>query len=263
MPYVDSQGVRIYYEVEGQGPPLVLIAGLTRNLKTWRLYGYTGELNVDYQLILVDPRGHGDSEKPHDPKSYNPELMTGDVVAVLNDLGVEKANYWGYSMGGRIGFQLSRYHPSRFSSYILGGMSPYPRRSETEKQAFNRGNTMLRLGVEKGPEAVIAFFEKMRDRSYLVEEKERIRSNDYKALYALRQNISKWPSTSDLLSRISVPCLLYAGEKDLGYDGVKEAAKQIPNASVISIPDLAHSPVYERSEFILPHAKRFLSRVTS
>lgn len=68
MPYVNNEGVRIYYEVEGQGPPLVLIAGLTGNLKTWRLYGYVKELKGDYRLILLDPRGHGDSDKPHNQK---------------------------------------------------------------------------------------------------------------------------------------------------------------------------------------------------
>jgi pimeloyl-ACP methyl ester carboxylesterase len=120
-------------------------------------------------------------DKPHDPQAYGPEKMTGDVVAVLNDLGVAKGNFWGYSMGGRIGFQLSRYHPSRFSSYILGGMSPYPRRPETQKQYVNRFNTWLSLGVEKGPEAVIAFFEKTRDHAYSAEEKEWLRGNDYKA----------------------------------------------------------------------------------
>ena len=98
--------------------------------------------------------------KPHDPQAYSSELMTGDTVAVLNDLGVAKANFWGHSMGGRIGFQLFRYHPSRFSSYILGGASPYTHRSEIEKQDMNPFNIMLSLGVEKGPEAVIVFLEK-------------------------------------------------------------------------------------------------------
>lgn len=261
MPYVNNHGVRIHYEVEGHGQPLVLLSGLTRNLKTWRLYGYVKELKGDYLLILLDARGHGESEKPHDPQAYGPEMMTADVVAVLNDLGIEHANYWGYSMGSRIGYQLTRYHPSRFSSYILGGSSPYPRRSETEKQFANHGNTMVRLGVEKGPEAVIAFLEKWRGRSYLAHEKERIRGNDYEALYAIWQR-GPMVVDNDLLAQISVPCLLYAGDRDASYDGVKEAAKHIPDASFISIPSLAHSPAYERSEFILPHAMRFLLRVT-
>jgi pimeloyl-ACP methyl ester carboxylesterase len=83
-------------------------------------------------------------------------------------------------------------------------------------------------------------------------------------LYALWQRgLSDWPAADDLLSLIAAPCLLYAGELDAGYDGVKEAAKHIPDASFISIPGLAHSEAFERSDPILPHVKRFLSRVTS
>ncbi|MCJ7608517.1 alpha/beta hydrolase [Candidatus Bathyarchaeota archaeon] len=133
MPYVNNQGVKIHYEVEGHGPPLVLQHGLASSITRWRLFGYVKELSGDYGLILVDARGHGDSEKPHDPQAYSAELMTGDIVAVMDDLGIEKANYWGYSMGGKIGFELTRHHPSRFTSYIIGGMSPYPPISEAEK----------------------------------------------------------------------------------------------------------------------------------
>jgi pimeloyl-ACP methyl ester carboxylesterase len=83
---VTNQGVRIYYEVEGQGPPLVLMHGTGTSRKLWRAFGsralgYVKELRTDYQLIVVDARGHGDSEKPYDIQSYSPEFMTGDIVA--------------------------------------------------------------------------------------------------------------------------------------------------------------------------------------
>jgi pimeloyl-ACP methyl ester carboxylesterase len=266
MPYVNSEGVRIHYEVEGQGPPLVLMHGFFGNLKMWRSFGYVKELKGDYRLILLDARSHGDSDKPHDPQAYTPELMTGDVVAVLNDLSVEKANYWGYSMGGGIGFQLTRYHPSRFNSYILGGQTPY-QFSEAHKQLPNLIDTMLKLGIEKGPEAAIAFREKTLGPVESDEIKQRMRNNDYKALYILGQTRawhirSDRHTTDDMLSRIAAPCLLYAGERDAEYDGMKEAAKHIPDASFISIPGLNHLETYERSDPILPHVKRFLSRVT-
>jgi pimeloyl-ACP methyl ester carboxylesterase len=229
----------------------------------WKSSGYVNELKGDYQLILTDARGCGYSEKPHDIQAYSPELMTGDIVAVLNNLGVEKANFWGYSMGGIIGYQLIKHHPSRFNSLILGGMSPYPFQSEAKKQ-FDKTTTRIRLGAEKGPEAVIVFREKTLGRVESDEGKQRIRGNDYKALYALSQNHAKWPSTGDLLSGISVPCLLYAGERDAFFDGAKEAAKHIPNASFISLSGLDHGGAFfSARDLILPHVKRFLSRVTS
>jgi len=61
-------------------------------------------LKDDYQLILIDARGHGASDKPHDPEAYRTETMVADVVSVLNDLNIEKAHFLGYSMGGQIGW---------------------------------------------------------------------------------------------------------------------------------------------------------------
>lgn len=100
MPFANNQGVRIHYEVEGKGPPLVLLHGLGGSLEMWYDSGYEKPLKNDYQLILIDVRGHGASDKQHDPKSYELELLVSDVVVVLDDLNINKAHFLGYSMGG-------------------------------------------------------------------------------------------------------------------------------------------------------------------
>ena len=91
MPYVDNSGVKIHYHVEGDGPPLVLQHGLTNSLETWYAYGFVEELQKDYRLILVDARGHGRSGKPHDPADYDLKLRVSDILAVIDDVGVDKA----------------------------------------------------------------------------------------------------------------------------------------------------------------------------
>ena len=123
MPYVDSSGVSIHYHVEGDGPPLVLQHGLTSSLQNWYAYGFVEELQKEYRVIMVDARGHGRSGKPHDPKGYDLKLRVNDVLAVMDDLGVSKAHYMGYSMGGRIGFGIVLNALDRFHSLIIGGMS--------------------------------------------------------------------------------------------------------------------------------------------
>lgn len=70
--------------------------------------------------MLIDARGHGGSDKPLSSASYSGKLMAEDVVAVLDDAGIKEAGYLGYSMGAWIGFNLIRYHPDRFSHFILG-----------------------------------------------------------------------------------------------------------------------------------------------
>lgn len=67
MSSVLNEGVRIHYEVEGSGPTLILQHGFTQKLQGWQLAGYLDALKRTYRLILVDARGHGESDKPHDP----------------------------------------------------------------------------------------------------------------------------------------------------------------------------------------------------
>src|SRR6266508_3473091 len=103
MPYCDNQGVRIHYHLEGNpdGPPLVLQVGFSLSLQDWYEVGYVAALGGAYRLILVDARGHGASDKPHDPAAYRDHLMAGDVLAVLDDLAIAGAHFFGYSMGAR------------------------------------------------------------------------------------------------------------------------------------------------------------------
>jgi pimeloyl-ACP methyl ester carboxylesterase len=111
MAYADNRGVRIHYRVEGSGPPLVLQHGFTSSIEDWYEAGYVDALERDYRLILVDARGHGDSDKPQDAEAYPLEKRVGDVVAVLDALKIEKAHFWGYSAGGWIGFGMAEFAP--------------------------------------------------------------------------------------------------------------------------------------------------------
>lgn len=267
MPYVSNQGVQIYYEVEGHGPDLILLHGFTGSIESWKWTGYTQVLSEDYRLILVDARGHGHSEKPHDPQAYSPQLMTSDIIAVLDDLKVEKAHFWGYSMGGQIGFQLPRHYQTRFHSYIIGGMSPYINDIITSTNAQNnrkRQQTMLRLGIEQGPQAVIDWRAQRQGMNQSKHRETEILNNDFHALHARWVYLgSQWPDAADLLSSITVSCLLYAGEQDIFHDGAKQAAKFIPQATFVTIPLLAHGEAFfKSSELVLPHVKQFLSRIT-
>jgi pimeloyl-ACP methyl ester carboxylesterase len=65
MPFADHQGIRIYFEVVGEGPPMVLAHGLGGNTTFWRGYGYVEPLKDKFRVILFEARGHGKSDKPH------------------------------------------------------------------------------------------------------------------------------------------------------------------------------------------------------
>ena len=98
MPYVTNDKVRIHYEVIGDGPPLFLHHGFTQSMRRWHFHGYVEALKADNQLILIDARGHGKSDKPHDTEMYAFPAMANDALAVLNELGIQQTRYWGFSM---------------------------------------------------------------------------------------------------------------------------------------------------------------------
>ena len=153
--------VRIGYEVEGIGEPLLMVHGFSANIGMWREMGYVDALVPNHRLILVDPRGHGQSDKPHDPAQYRPELMAGDIVAVLDHLGIDRAHFMGASMGAAIGFEVARRVPHRFLSLILQGYGRYGPLTELQQRFQAMGLMMEQMAATQAAEPALASIEPM------------------------------------------------------------------------------------------------------
>ena len=247
MPYAHNGGVRIHYEVEGKGPPLVLQHGFTESVVDWYEAGYVEALKPDYRLILIDARGHGDSDKPHDPDAYVLNRRVADVVAVLDALNIAKALYWGYSMGGWIGFGIAKYAKERVRALVIGGQHPYARSMGALRE-------MVQRGIAQGSGAFVAGMEEMFGPES-AERKERLLSADLKAYLALAQDR---PGLDDIFETMLIPCFLYAGEVDPIYPEVKACSQLIPRVTFFSLPGLNHCDAYTRSELVLPRVTGFL-----
>jgi pimeloyl-ACP methyl ester carboxylesterase len=158
MPFATNGDVRIHYHLGGNsdGPPLVLQHGYSMSLHDWYDPGYVNTLGKNFRLILIDARGHGTSDKPHDPESYRAAHMASDVVAVLDTLGIARAHFFGYSMGGRIGFALARDAASRLSSLVLGGNGANDR--SPDEPVLRAYLERLRQGPEVLAETIRAVF---------------------------------------------------------------------------------------------------------
>lgn len=118
----DSDGVKIHYTDEGQGPPVILVHGYRANGElNWRIPGTIRLLKDHYRVITLDNRGHGKSDKPEDVESYGLK-MVDDVVRLMDHLKLKDAHVVGYSMGGLITFKLAAQHPQRVRSAVIGGM---------------------------------------------------------------------------------------------------------------------------------------------
>jgi pimeloyl-ACP methyl ester carboxylesterase len=118
--FFDSNGVRIRYVDQGSGQPVVLIHGYTGSIAGWVETGVLPNLEKDYRVIALDCRGHGKSDKPHDPQSYGIQ-MGQDVVRLLDHLNIARAHIVGYSMGAGITAKLLTTNPDRFLTATLGG----------------------------------------------------------------------------------------------------------------------------------------------
>lgn len=127
MPYASVNSCRLYYEVEGKGPPLVLVAGYNCDLGFWA--GVREELARHFQLILFDNRGFGKSECPH--KSFTLEEMGEDVLHLIEKLGLKRPHILGHSMGGAIAQAIAYQHPAKIGRTIfaqtLSKFRPAPR----------------------------------------------------------------------------------------------------------------------------------------
>lgn len=250
MAYAVNQGVRIHYRVVGDGPALILHHGFTQTLKRWYLCGYVEALRRDYQLILIDPRGHGASDKPHDPAAYSLPLRVGDVVAVIRQLQLPTAAFWGYSNGGRIAFGLAKYAPELISALIIGGHDAYERRipdsarcDVTDRNAFI-DHLLRRINID--PQAVTP------------ERRAELLANDFEALAAALQDE---PPILEVLPSMYMPSLLYAGELDRFYPAILENARAMPNARVVGIPNLTHSGTFWESGIVVRHVVEFLRSI--
>jgi pimeloyl-ACP methyl ester carboxylesterase len=124
----DSNGVKIHYVTEGEGQPLVLIHGWMADTTMWGR-DEAGNTKLDatkaqgFQLIALDCRGHGKSDKPLDPARYGPE-QAADVVRLLDHLELEQAHLLGYSSGAFIAGAVAATHPERVLSVIFAGQAP-------------------------------------------------------------------------------------------------------------------------------------------
>jgi pimeloyl-ACP methyl ester carboxylesterase len=247
LPHARHDGIRIYYEVDGTGPPLVLQHGFTSSLRSWYHYGYVKALRQRYRLILVDARGHGASDKPHDPAAYDPPSRAGDVVAVLDDLCLDAAHFWGYSMGGRIGFALAKYAPQRLRGLIVGGMHAFERRSpESGHLNGADADAFIRSLMKHWNTDLDALSQYKR---------EELLANDFQALVAARGDE---PSMEEILPGMTMPCLLYAGDRDAYCLGAQRCAQVIPHAIFVTLPGLDHGSAFHRAPLVVPHAMEFL-----
>lgn len=221
--FTASDGVRIHYMTLGSGVPVVFIHGYTGSAEgNWFSNGVAEATARTHRAIAIDCRGHGRSDKPHDPEMYGPR-MSQDVIELMDHLGIEKAHLHGYSMGGGIVTQILAQHPERVITATYGGS-----------------------GVREADPEWIAKLPPDSEESDPEEEKARatLRSRpdrDEEALAAVRQY--PWPEGERGridLTKVEVPVLAIVGELDSPNARLTRMKRELADFRYVILPGKSH-----------------------
>jgi pimeloyl-ACP methyl ester carboxylesterase len=252
----DSNGVRIRYVDQGSGPPVVLLHGFSGSLDTgWVETGVLPNLATDYRVIALDFRGHGQSDKPHDPKSYGLQ-MGEDVVRLLDHLNIPRAHIVGHSMGAGITAKLLTTHPERFLTATLSGAAGRQRwtpedaaAAEVEAVEFEQGmpfrSVILRTAPTDRP--------KPTDEQIHAQSQQRLARNDRLAMAAVVRSRGEQTVSVAEMATVQVPTLGLIGSADANLDAMHRLAAVLPTLNVVVIEGATHGGalgVTRRPEFV-------------
>jgi pimeloyl-ACP methyl ester carboxylesterase len=226
----DSDGVRIAFDDEGEGPPVVLVHGFAASRVTnWKLAGWYRRLRqAGRRVVALDCRGHGESEKPHEAEDYGVANMGGDVVRLMDHLGIERADLSGYSMGGIISTWLLTNAADRFNCVVLAGIGGGMMRAEASANS-NIADTLAAPGRMEGASAAARGF-----RAFAKSQ-----GGDLLALSACMRALHGAVDPAKL-AKVSKPVLLVVGEKDDLIGDPRTVGDAIPGAELVLIPGADH-----------------------
>ncbi|THD62622.1 MAG: alpha/beta fold hydrolase [Bradyrhizobium sp.] len=250
MPKVNRNGVDIYYEVHGSGPPLLLTHGYSSTSAMWQ--GQIEALSKHHKLVLWDMRGHGRSDYPHDPASYSEALTVADMAAVLDAVGARSAVVGGLSLGGYMSLAFYRAHPERVRALLIIDTGPGFKKDDARdawnKRAHDTGDRFEREGLSVLKSA-------SRERS---DASHRDASGLARAARGmLTQRDAR---VIELLPDITVPALVVVGADDAPFLAASDyMAAKIPGAKKVVIPAAGHAVNIDQPQAFIDAVLPFLA----
>jgi 3-oxoadipate enol-lactonase len=259
MPTVCSNDVELYYEMAGQGPPLLLIHGLGSSARDWELQ--VPAFAERYRVVAYDVRGHGRSEKPRGP--YSVPLFAADAAGLIQALPIAPAHVVGISMGGMIGLQLAVSAPELVRSLVVANAGPelVARTVGQRLQVWQRRLIVRLLGMRTMGRVLAGRLFPAPDQAELRHAfAERWAENDPRAYADAMRGLVGW-IVVDQLGAIRCPTLILAADQDYTPVATKQAlADRIPDAELVVIEDSRHATPVERPEAFNAAVLTFLAK---
>lgn len=245
-----EDGARIYYQVQGEGAPMMLIHGYPLNGGLFR--DNVSALAANYQVIVPDLRGFGQSEAPSDQASI--EVYAQDMIAVMDELGVQTAVIAGMSMGGMTAFEMYRQAPERFAGIVLidtAHTAPMPGEAGlwtgTAQQAREMGVESLVNSLM--PDMLTG--DTRTDEAQLVDYLSGLMTQaSLNGAIGGANALAARPDSTETLATITVPTLIIVGEEDslTPFEIAQQMNQGIAGSTLKVIEDTSHAAVIEDAE---------------
>jgi pimeloyl-ACP methyl ester carboxylesterase len=226
----ESAGLHLAYIDAGHGDPIVLIHGFASNhAVNWVNPQWVKTLTeAGRRVLALDNRGHGQSDKPHDPGDYATPLMADDVARLLDHCGIEQADVMGYSMGARITAFLALAHPARVRSIVLGGLGEHLVDGAALPPTI--AEAMEAPSLDSLTDPTQRMFRRFADAN----------SNDRIALAACIRG-TRQALTPAEIAQIRCPALVAVGTADHIAGNPHRLAALFPDGRALDIPDRDHN----------------------
>lgn len=239
---MSAEGHRIatYSWGNDDSPTVLAVHGFASSARdNWLSTGWVHSLlDAGMRVLAVDQRGHGLSDKPHDPREYNMGALSDDLLIVLDTYPVGEAAYLGYSLGGRVGWHFMSEHAEHISRGVLGGIPD--------------GQPLRRLQVDEARAHLDegADIQDTITRRY-ISLASRLPSNDLRALLALAEGMNLHEDVPPINRPPQQPTMIATGTKDPIFEDSRLLSEAVPSGSFFPIPDRNHVNAPGSREFRL------------
>jgi pimeloyl-ACP methyl ester carboxylesterase len=273
VPYVDVDGVQLYYEETGAGDPILFVHEYAGDLRSWepqvRCFARM------YRCITYNARGYPPSEVPDDGAAYSQDIATDDIAGVLRGLGIPSAHIVGLSMGAFAGLHFGLRYPEMARSLVLAGggygalddnhAKMQDEAGATADKIQREGMAVMAETYALGPSRLA---HKRKDPRGWAEFKAQLAEHSAagaaRTMRGVQMTRPAYPELVDRLHRLTVPVLLVAGDEDEpSIDPTIYLKRNIPSAAMTMLPKTGHNMNLEEPELFNRAVQDFLTTVTS
>jgi len=252
MAFLTRSGVRIYYEVHGDGPAVFLTHGYSATSQMWR--GQIAPLSARNKLVIWDMRGHGQSDYPESPAEYSEEATVADMAALLDQVGAKAAIIGGLSLGGYMSLAFHLAHPERVSALLIIDTGPGYRKDEP-RAGWNANAIRTAERYEKEGLKVLSAGSAERATA-------QHRNAEGLAKAARGMLTQRDARVINSLPEIKVPALVLAGANDTPFLAATDyMAAKIPNATKVILPAAGHAANIDQPQAFNEAVTKFVASI--